>query len=74
MRERRRMLALQLKRYFLNEIERIRMENVIVEWVPGSNRLVLEVDDAELVEIYKECLKEDVPKVQKAYFWDILLK
>lgn len=52
------MLTLVLKRYYLNEIERIRMENVIVDWIPGTNRLVVELEDRELEELYKECVKE----------------
>ncbi|MFC3883921.1 hypothetical protein ACFOU2_10555 [Bacillus songklensis] len=50
--------TLVLKYYFLDEIERIRMENVIVDWVPGTNRLIIELDDKELLEIYNDCLKE----------------
>ncbi|MBO9130006.1 hypothetical protein [Bacillus sp. 165] len=51
-------MLLQIGRYFLDDMERVRMENGIVEWIPGANRWILDMDDEDLVEVYYKCLKE----------------
>ncbi|WP_155891080.1 hypothetical protein [Ectobacillus panaciterrae] len=49
---------IKLQHYFLDDMERIRMENVIVDWIPGANRWTLEMDDRDILEVYHKCLKE----------------